>query len=197
MPTGVDTSYFHPNGARAAAAELVFTGSMDWFPNEDAVLNFVDAILPRIRAAVPAVTLSVVGRAPSAPLRAAVEAAGGRVTGTVPDVRPFVDRASVYVVPLRVGGGTRLKIFEALAMGKAVVSTSVGAEGLPIAPGVHFVQADEPRAFADAVVSLLRDPARRRALGAAGRRLVEEKYSWTQVARQFEAACTEAAQYVH
>ena len=104
-----------------------------------------------------------------------------------------VGRACVYVVPLRIGGGTRLKIFEALAMGKAVVSTSVGAEGLPITSGVHFMQADGAQPFADAVVSLLRDPERRRALGEAGRLLVEKKYSWTQVARAFESACTEAA----
>jgi len=95
------------------------------------------------------------------------------------------------VVPLRVGGGTRLKIFEALAMGKAVVSTSVGAEGLPVSPGTHFVQADDPAQFADAVVALLGDPARRRALGSAGRRLVEQKYSWLHVAREFEARCAE------
>jgi glycosyltransferase involved in cell wall biosynthesis len=197
VPTGVDTSYYHPNGARPSGPELVFTGSMDWFPNEDAILHFLDAILPKIRAAVPETTLSVVGRTPSARLRQAVEAAGGHVTGTVPDVRPYVGNASVYVVPLRVGGGTRLKIFEALAMGKAVVSTTVGAEGLPIAPGVHFVQADEPQPFADAVVSLLGDPQRRRALGDAGRQLVEDKYSWTQVARVFETACLETLHHAN
>jgi glycosyltransferase involved in cell wall biosynthesis len=197
VPTGVDTSYYCPNGVRPAGPELVFTGSMDWYPNEDAILHFVDGILPRIRAAVPAATLSVVGRAPSPRLRDAVERAGGRVTGTVPDVRPYVGRACVFVVPLRVGGGTRLKIFEALAMGKAVVSTTVGAEGLPITPGVHFMQADDTQPFADAVISLLRDPERRRALGEAGRRLVEEQYSWTQVARAFESACTEAVHHAH
>jgi len=109
----------------------------------------------------------------------------------VNDVRPYVARGAVYVVPLRVGGGTRLKIFEALAMGKAVVSTSVGAEGLPLAPGTHFVQADDPAQFADAVVALLGDPARRRALGGAGRSLVEQRYSWSHVAREFEARCEE------
>jgi glycosyltransferase involved in cell wall biosynthesis len=98
----------------------------------------------------------------------------------------------VYVVPLRVGGGTRLKIFEGLAMGKAVVSTTVGAEGLPLVPGTHFLQADDPAEFARAVVSLLRDPGRRKALGTAGRQLVTERYSWRQVAREFEARCEEA-----
>ena len=106
-------------------------------------------------------------------------------------MRPYVAAATLCVVPLRVGGGTRLKIFEALAMGKAVVSTTVGAEGLPLVPGRHFVQADEPAEFANAVVALLRDPARRKALGSAGRRLVEERYSWSQVVREFEARCEE------
>jgi glycosyltransferase involved in cell wall biosynthesis len=188
----VDTSFFTPNGVHEAPARLVFTGAMDWYPNEDAILYFIDGILPSIRREVPRVALTVVGRNPSSRLRAAAEAAGVRVTGTVEDVRPWVAEATVYVVPLRVGGGTRLKIFEGLAMSKAVVSTTVGAEGLPLVDGTHFVRADAPAAFADAVVSLLRDPFRRKALGMAGRRLVEERYSWTRVAREFEAHCEEA-----
>jgi glycosyltransferase involved in cell wall biosynthesis len=189
--TGVDTSYFQPNGAGEASARLVFTGSMDWYPNEDAILYFIDAILPGIRREVPGVSLAVVGRDPSDRLRAAGTIAGVQVTGTVADVRPYVAEAAVYVVPLRVGGGTRLKIFEALAMAKAVVATRVGAEGLPIVPGRHFLQADSPADFARAVVALLKDSGRRRALGAAGRRLVEERYSWTQVAGEFERHCQE------
>jgi glycosyltransferase involved in cell wall biosynthesis len=191
IPTGVDTSYFHPNGAAETPATLVFTGSMDWYPNEDAILYFLEAILPQVRREVPGVALAVVGRDPTDRLRAAGAAAGIRVTGPVSDVRPYVAEAAVYVVPLRVGGGTRLKIFEALAMGKAVVSTRVGAEGLPIVPDRHFVQADSPAAFAQAVISLLKDPDRRRALGLAGRRLVEERYSWRQVTREFESHCQE------
>jgi glycosyltransferase involved in cell wall biosynthesis len=113
------------------------------------------------------------------------------VTGTVSDIRPFVAKAAVYVVPLRVGGGTRLKIFEALAMGKAVVSTGVGAEGLPVLPGEHYIRADTPEDFARSVVMLVKDPSRRQALGAAGRRLVEARYSWAEVAREFEALCHE------
>jgi glycosyltransferase involved in cell wall biosynthesis len=95
--------------------------------------------------------------------------------------------ASVYVVPLRIGGGTRLKIFEALAMGKAVVSTTIGAEGLPLTPGLHALLADDPANFAHAVVSLIRDEERRQKLGSAGRQLVEERYSWPQVTLEFEA----------
>lgn len=195
LPTGVDTTYFTPNGSPETPNTLVFHGGMDWFPNEDGILYFIDAVLPRIRRDVPQVSLMVVGRSPSARLRRAAAKAIVWVTGTVDDVRPYVTEAAVYVVPLRVGGGTRLKIFEALAMGKAVVSTSVGAEGLPLVPGTHFLQADDPGDFAEAVVALLRDPARRQALGSAGRQLVEERYSWAQVAREFEARCEEVRRH--
>jgi polysaccharide biosynthesis protein PslH len=187
VPTGVDTSYFQPDGHHESPAGLVFTGSMDWYPNEEGLLHFLESILPLVRREVPEAALTVVGRAPSPRLREAAVRAGARVTGRVEDVRPYMADAAVYVVPLRVGGGTRLKIFEALAMAKAVVSTTVGAEGLPLVPGRHFLAADAPAAFAEAVVALLRDPARRRALGAAGRRLVERRYSWPQVAREFES----------
>jgi len=189
VPTGVDTSYFAPDGVPESPARLVFIGSMDWYPNEDAMMFFIGEILPVIRRAVPGVELAVVGRDPSARLRAVGEAAGVRITGTVEDVRPWIADAAIYLVPLRVGGGTRLKIFEGLAMGKAVVSTTVGAEGLPLVDGIHFVRADGPAEFARAVVSLLRDPDRRQALGRAGRHLVDARYSWATVAREFETRC--------
>jgi glycosyltransferase involved in cell wall biosynthesis len=192
VPTGVDTAYFAPNGVPESPAHLVFIGSMDWYPNEDAMVFFVGEVLPLIRRAVPDARLTVVGRNPSARLRALGEAAGVRITGTVEDVRAWIAEAAVYVVPLRVGGGTRLKIFEGLAMGKAVVSTTVGAEGLPLVDGTHFVRADGAAEFARAVVSLVRDPDRRRTLGTAGRRLVEARYSWAEVAREFEARCEPA-----
>jgi sugar transferase (PEP-CTERM/EpsH1 system associated) len=193
IPTGVDTEYFSPDATPVVPDQLVFTGSMDWYPNEDAILYFVDAILPLIRREAPDVRLTVVGRNPSPSLRAAATRAGVHVTGTVDDVRPFMRAASAYVVPLRVGGGTRLKIFEALAMGKAVVSTSVGAEGLPLVAGQHFLAADDPVAFAQSVVKLLRDRETRERLGLAGRRLVEARYSWREVARRFESELSEAA----
>jgi glycosyltransferase involved in cell wall biosynthesis len=191
IPTGVDTTYFSPNGFHEVPSRLVFSGSMDWHPNEDAVLHFVDAILPRIRAEVPDVSFTVVGRNPTARVRALAEQPGIFITGTVDDVRPSIAQGSVYVVPLRAGGGTRLKIFEALAMAKPVVSTTVGAEGLGLQPGRDYIAADDPGAFADGVVSLLRDPARRLALGDAGRTLVDTCYSWPTVARRFEELCEE------
>lgn len=194
IPTGVDTDYFQPSGRPEVANRLVFTGSMDWYPNEDAILFFADAVLPRIRVHVPAATLTVVGRNPSPRVRALADRQGIHVTGTVDDVRPFVDEAAVYVVPLRAGGGTRLKIFEALAMGKAVVSTTVGAEGLALTPGKDVAIADVPQDFADTVVRLLRDTSRRRALGRAGRLLVQRKYSWPQVSREFAGWCEVVAE---
>jgi glycosyltransferase involved in cell wall biosynthesis len=192
VPTGVDIGYFKANGTSEAPAEIVFTGSMDWHPNEDAIRHFIADILPAVRREVPRVSVTVVGRNPSAELRRAAEEAGVRVTGTVDDVRPFIDAAAVYVVPLRIGGGTRLKVFEALSMGKAVVSTTVGVEGLPLAPGEHYLRADDPQAFASAVVRLLRDPVQRHALGEAGQRLTHERYAWPQVARVFGSHCESA-----
>ena len=198
IPTGVDTRYFTPGGQLERANRLVFSGSMDWHPNEDAVVYFAEAILPRIRAAIPGATMTVVGRNPTTRLRDVAARTGIDVTGTVDDVRPFIAEATVYVVPLRAGSGTRLKIFEALAMAKPVVSTRVGAEGLALESGRHFLAADGAEAFADTVVALLRDPGQRAALGEAGRDLVETRYSWPTVAHEFEQRCEEVvALYAH
>ncbi len=179
IPTGVDTEYFTPPPEPPRAPHLVFTGSMDWLPNEDAVLFFCREILPLVRAEEPRATLSIVGRLPTARVRALATEPGVEVTGTVDDVRPHVGRAAVCVVPLRIGGGTRLKIFEAMAMGRAVVSTSIGAEGLPLEPGRHLLVADGARAFADAVLDLLRDEDRRRTIEAAAHACVVERYDWS------------------
>ncbi len=191
IPTGVNTQYFTPRPDAEAPAHLVFSGSMDWHPNEDAVCYFVETILPRVRAEFPSASFTIIGRNPGARVRELAAQPGVYVTGTVDDVRPSIAQGSVYVVPLRAGSGTRIKIFEALAMGKAVVSTTVGAEGLALESGRHFLAADTPHDFAQAVIRLLRDPARRQALGDAGRALVEANYSWMTVARQFEARCEE------
>jgi glycosyltransferase involved in cell wall biosynthesis len=197
VPTGVDTLYFAPQAVEERPRELVFTGAMDWFPNEDGLIQFCQSTLPLVRAALPEVSLTVVGRNPTARLREAAQAAGARVTGTVDDVRPYLAEAAVVIVPLRIGGGTRLKIFEALAMAKAVVSTTIGAEGLPVVDGEHIVIADAPERFAGAIVDLLRRPERRLALGTAGRRLVEWQFAWPQVAANFEQHLTEVANHAH
>src|SRR5262245_19787881 len=193
VPTGVDVSYFSQEESRTNRPRLIFTGSMDWLPNEDAMTFFCRDVLPIIRARVPDVELTISGREPTRGVRNLAAQHGVVVTGRVDDIRPFVRDAAVYVVPLRIGGGTRLKIFEAMAMGKAVVSTAIGAEGLPVTNGRDIVIADEASAFADAVVRLMRDAAARRALEGAARKLVVEKYDWSAVATGFEDALLDAA----
>jgi polysaccharide biosynthesis protein PslH len=189
IPTGVDVDYFQPIPVEETANSLVFTGSMDWLPNEDAMLYFVDAVLPLIKKQCPDVSLEIVGRSPSRKLQALAEREKSvHLTGWVEDIRPFVARGSICIVPLRIGGGTRLKIFEAMAMSKAVVSTSVGAEGLPVQAGENILLADTPGDFADSVVSLLRDSKERKRMGASARVLVQEKYSWPKVAENFARA---------
>jgi len=192
VSTGVDTDYFAPSAVDAPESairnELIFTGSMDWLPNEDAMLFFCRDILPLIRAEEPGVHLTIVGRTPTPAVKKLADASDVTVTGRVDDVRPYIREAAVYIVPLRIGGGTRLKIFEAMAMGKAVVSTTVGAEGLPVTNGEHVVLADEPRAFAASVVGLMRDRESRARLEAAARALVVERYDWSAVAGELEDA---------
>jgi len=171
----------------------VFTGSMDWIPNEDAMKHFCQDVLPLIRAQEPDVTLSIVGRAPTPAVQRLADIPGVEVTGRVDDVRDYVGRGGVYVVPIRIGGGTRLKIFEAMGMARAVVSTTVGAEGLPVTHGRDVVIADAPQEFANAVVSLIREPARRVQLERAARDLVVAHYDWSAVAGQLEEALISAA----
>lgn len=188
IPTGVDVDFFHPTEPEDAR-DLVFTGSMDWFPNEDAIRYFLREIHPRIGTDSPPTTW-VVGRNPSRGLcQLANRYPTIRVTGTVEDVRPFIARAAVYIVPLRVGGGTRIKILEALAMGKAVVSTSIGAEGLPVVNGKHILIADDPTEFAHQIRRLLDDAATRRRLGMSGRELVTTRLTWAHAARAFAEIC--------
>jgi len=195
IPTGVDVEYF--SAASTMDSEqpgtLVFTGSMDWLPNEDAILYFADKILPVIRERMPGVKLRVVGRRPTQRVQAlATGDSGIEVTGTVPDIRPYLETAGVYVVPLRIGGGTRIKIFEAMAMGKAVVSTSIGAEGLPVTHGKNIMLADDPKGFAALVLCLLTDAQERRRLGTAARQLVAKQYSWSAVTDVLESTLIEA-----
>jgi glycosyltransferase involved in cell wall biosynthesis len=197
VQTGVDTAYFTPMPQLERRAHLVFTGSMDWLPNEDGMLYFVRDVLPRVRQAEPDVTLSIVGRAPTPAVRRLADTAGIEVTGRVDDVRPHIAAGDVYVVPLRIGGGTRLKIFEAMSMSRAVVSTTVGAEGLPVTSGHDIVIADDPERFAGAVVHLIRDLDARRRLEAAGRQLVVDRHDWAAVARDFDLALETARSEPH
>src|SRR6185436_14444649 len=159
---------------------------------EDGMTYFVRDILPLIRREEPEATLSIIGRAPTPAVRRLAEEPGVEVTGSVDDVRPHIAAGSVYVVPLRIGGGTRLKIFEAMGMAKAIVSTTIGAEGLPISDGADILLADDPASFASAVAGLIRDDDRRQRMETAARRLVVEHYDWGAVAQDFEDALARA-----
>ncbi len=193
IDTAVDTDFFHPTSELEDPQLLVFVGSLDWLPNQDGLAYFAREVWPLIRARRPETRFQIVGRNPPDEIRELGEIDGMEVVGTVPDTRPWLARAALVVVPLRIGGGTRIKIFEAMAMGKAVVSTSLGAEGLPVTSGEDVLLADTPVALTEAVVSLLESPERRGALASAARRLVAENYSAEIVARQFERICQETA----
>jgi glycosyltransferase involved in cell wall biosynthesis len=190
VPTGVDTDFFRPKEYTERTNNIVFTGSMDWLPNEDAIRWFVDVIFPLIRYKVPDAVLTVVGRNPAASLQELASADSGVVvTGRVPDVRPYMNKASVYVVPIRIGGGTRLKVYEAMAMGLPIVSTTIGAEGLSVKDGENILLRDDPEAFAKAVVHLLADAKAASAIGKASAQHVFENFSWAEVARAFTRQC--------
>jgi sugar transferase (PEP-CTERM/EpsH1 system associated) len=187
ISTGVDVEYFTPPAAPARKADLVFVGSMDWMANIDGVTWFVEEVLPLIRRRRPDCSLAVAGRRPVA----AVSQLAARdpliqVTGTVADVRPWLFGALVSIVPLRIGGGTRLKIYESMAAGVPVVSTTVGAEGLEARDGQNILLADAAARFADRCLCLLESEAERRRLAEAGREMVLSRYSWEAVAREFE-----------
>jgi sugar transferase (PEP-CTERM/EpsH1 system associated) len=190
IPTGVDTEYFQPMPGPAQPNTTVFTGSMDWMPNEDGVAYFVEKILPLVRREIPEALFWAVGRRPPRRLEA-LASVNVVVTGAVEDIRPYLGKAAVCVVPLRSGSGTRIKIFEAMAMGKAVVSTSLGAEGLPVRHGENIILADDPADFARQVVDLLRDPQRCVQLGEAARQLVVQHYSWSTAAASFDQILNE------
>lgn len=192
IPTGVDTEYFKPNPDLIEPKSIVFVGSMDWLPNQDAVEYFVGEIYPKIKAQAADVRFFIVGRRPPEKImNLARQDSSITVTGTVDDIRPHVDKARVYIVPLRIGGGTRIKIYEALAQKKAIISTSIGAEGLPLEDGKHIIIADDPERFADAVVRLLDDDDLNARISENGYSLVTEKYSWEKVAGNFSRALQE------
>lgn len=187
VPTGVDVEALTPPGPRTIETDLIFIGSMDWMPNVDGVDYFLDEILPVIRRKRPDCSMTIVGRYPPKSLRQrAAQDPRLRVTGTVDDVRPYLWSAAVSVVPLRIGGGTRLKIYEAMAAKTPVVSTSIGAEGLDIHPPDDIRLADTAEAFADACLELLDDADSRARIAHSAWELVASRYSWSSVAAEFE-----------
>lgn len=187
LPTGVDTDYFQPSASGSIPGRLVFVGSMDWDPNEDGIVWFLRYVYPRIRSAAPNASLAVVGRNPSTRLRGiASDYPCVELTGRVSDVRPYLSEAEVAVVPLRIGGGTRIKIPEAMAMAKAIVSTTIGAEGLPFGNGRELCIVDRPEDFSEAVITLLHDRVLRNGIASAARKVVVEKHSWNSVVDNLE-----------
>jgi sugar transferase (PEP-CTERM/EpsH1 system associated) len=191
IPTGVDVDFFKPmNTIATRPNSLVFTGSMDWLPNEDAMQYFINEIMPLVRKAVPDLRLTIVGRSPYPSLvELAQRDSSISVTGRVDDVRPHMEGATAFIVPIRIGGGTRLKIYEAMAMEKPVISTTVGAEGLPVRDGVELLLADDPKAFAEAVINVLSDSSLANRLGKNAAALVRENFGWRRVSATMADIC--------
>jgi polysaccharide biosynthesis protein PslH len=189
VPNGVDLEYFAPPATGLnGGVDVVHVGGLNWSPNLHGARWLVEDVWPRVRSMVPEATLALVGRVGEAPVEQWQSRNGVVCRGEVQDVRPFFAGASVSVVPVHVGGGTRLKILNSWAMGTPVVSTSKGCEGLLARNDENLLVADTPEAFAGAVVRLLRAPALRKALAASGRKLVEAEYGWPRIVERTEAA---------
>lgn len=181
IENGVDTDGTPFLAEQTPGARLLFVGTLGYFPNRDAAAWFCEAILPLIQAELPGTTVELVGRRPRAETRALGARRGVRVSADVENVEPFYRAAQVIIVPLRAGGGTRLKILEAMAYGRAVVSTRIGSEGLDVTDGETIALADTPQEFASKVVALLRDRAARERMAQAARARVEARYGWKKI----------------
>jgi sugar transferase (PEP-CTERM/EpsH1 system associated) len=192
VPNAIDLDQYRGDFGATEPETLVFSGALTYRPNLDAALFFLDAIYPEIRTRVPGVRLRITGRQPDSLPRFLLDEPGVELTGYLPDIRPTIARSCVSVVPLRSGGGTRLKILEAMALGTPVVSTKKGAEGLDATPGLHLLVADEPAAFADAVVQLLQSPIQRRQLADQAHQLVRSRYEWNAIGARFQGVVQEA-----
>ena len=195
IDTGVDFDFFAMNPPEPApdadGGTIVFTATMSWAANVDGVHFLLDQVFPILLRTRPKIRAVIIGRNPPASLAEKIEECGLNVTltGFVDDIRPYVAQANVYVIPLFVGSGTRIKAFEAMAMGRPVVSTTLGIEGLDVTDGENFIRADDAEAFARAILLLMGDDTMREQIASAARRLVEDRFSWSRVARQFEAIC--------
>lgn len=188
VDNGVDTAYYQPNGAKRDPSRLLFLGSLDWRPNLDAIELLLGEVFPRVVAAVPSARLSIVGRKPPRRLVERVRSRPGvELHADVPDVRPFLHQCGLMVVPLRIGGGSRLKILEALAAECPVVSTRIGAEGLWLTPGLHFVQTETPGEMVDALIKHIHTPAPIQAMARAGRQVTAGCYDWSFLSAKLEA----------
>lgn len=193
IENGVDGDYFRPSEVKPDMSRLVFTGVMDYGPNEDAAVYFAESILPVIQERRPEVEFWVVGKDPTERVQALSRRPGVHVTGGVPDVRPHLEAAGVFVCPLRFGAGVKNKLLAALAMNRAVVATPLSMEGLELRDGEHLLLAEDPAGFAMKVASLIEDPTLAGRLGAAGRAAVTERYSWESSGRALEEKLAQAA----
>jgi glycosyltransferase involved in cell wall biosynthesis len=194
VDNGVDVDYFRPTGARRDGDQILCLGSLDWRPNQDAVRVMLGEIFPAVRRQRPTAKLWIVGRNPPdwmAPLVAAVE--GASLVGNVPDVRPYLEQSSVLAVPLRIGGGSRLKIIEALASGLPVVSTEIGAEGLDFVPGRHLETVAQTDQMAQTILATLANPSHAQAQAQAARELVLAHYDWSALALRLETIWLDCA----
>jgi sugar transferase (PEP-CTERM/EpsH1 system associated) len=192
VPNGVDSRSFAPRANQRDPQALLFFGTLSYGPNAEGLIWFCQEILPRVRRSRPDVKLEVVGLDPPPRVADLGCLPGVQVTGFVPDVRPKLWSATICVVPLLVGGGTRLKILEALAAGCPVISTTIGADGLSLVAGEHLLIADTPEQFAQGILALLESAELRRRLADAGREAVAQRYDWEQIALQLESACEQA-----
>ncbi len=190
IPTGVDIGHFVPQDVPPTPSSLVFVGSMDWLPNEDAILYFANEILPLLKKELPDIHLTVVGRNPSPRLKKRLTTIPEiQLTGWVDDVRPYIAKAALYIIPIRIGGGTRMKIYEAMAMGKAIISTSIGAEGLTVTNEENIVLEDEPFAFSKRIIKMQKESQSRTNLGKKATLYVREHCSWHQAGEAFHQVC--------
>ena len=192
FPNGVDAEYFRPSPAPSDRDTICFLGRMDYYPNEDAMLWFCDRVLPEVRAQRPGTTLWIVGANPSRVVLRLGKRPGVRVTGSVPDVRPYAARATLSVAPLNIARGVQNKILESLAMGIPVVASTLAASGTETVPGEHLVTATEPREFVAAILRLLSDAPERQRLAHAGRERVRTHHDWSASMRRLDeliAAC--------
>jgi len=186
VPNGVDLDYFSPRPEIPKSKNLAFIGSMDYPANIDAVRWFTDQILPEIKNHAADLHFFIIGKNPPPDIQALNDDPQVTVTGFVEDVRPYLAESQVFVVPLRYGGGTRLKILDAWAMGKAVVSTSIGAEGLNATHNHNILLSDNPEPFARYILDLLTYPNKRKEIENNGRKSVKENYSWKHISEKLE-----------